>query len=96
MYRGHYARSRGQLVQLDAAGDEVWRSDEDSDVLQQPLGVVEVDGAWLVADKGARALLRIEDPFGDFEHTATAELDGIFGVTLVPCGDDGGLPCLVP
>jgi hypothetical protein len=89
------ARGRSQIVQLDAAGEEIWRSG-DSTMLSQPKDVVQVDGAWLVVDTGAHALLRIEDPFGAFEQTASASLDGVFGVSLVWCGDGGGLPCLGP
>ncbi len=87
------ARGKGQLVQLDGAGDEIWRSEEDSDLLSQPQDVVLVDDALLVVERSLKALIRIEDPFGAFEHSASHELAGVFGVKLVWCGDDGGLPC---
>ena len=71
-------------------------SDEDSAVLTQPQDVVPVDDTWLVVDTTAGALLRIDDPFGAFILADSAPLDGIFGVTLLWCDDDGGLPCLGP
>ncbi len=88
------AREEGQLVQLGDEGAELWRSARDRAVVVEPQDVAVVDAdTWLVADSGAGQLLRFEDPFGAFENTGHAALDGIFSVTVVTCAPDGGLPC---
>jgi hypothetical protein len=88
------ARALHQMVRLSPDGDETWRSPLDLQVLSQPQGAAWVEGALLIADSSAGQLLRFDDPFGAFENTAATPLDGIFGVKIVWCGPNEGLPCL--
>ena len=57
------------------------------------LTVVLPDGTWLIAD-AAEEVLRVHDPLGRFEIVDAAYVPGVFGLTVIACGDGGGLPCL--
>ncbi len=87
------ARTRHQIVAVSAEGEETWRNEVDEGVLLRPQDVAWVEGAMLVADSQLGQLLRIEDPFGAFEVTEAVAMDGIFGVSVVWCGPEDGLPC---
>jgi len=83
----------GQVAHL-VDGELDWVVPEEPGVLAFPRDVqVLPDGTWLVAD-GASEVLRIFDPLGRFEVVDAARTPGVFGLSLVTCGDGGGLPCL--
>lgn len=87
----------GQVVAYDGAdGAESWRAPPTGapPVLAFPRDVLPLsDGSWVLADAGVE-IVRVADPRGAFEVVAATPAPGVFGLSPIACGPDGGLPCL--
>ena len=89
--------ANGQIVGYDPVdGTELWRLPETGEEARFAFprdALFLEDGSLLVADAAAE-LIRIADPFGASQVVGAVALPGLFGLTPIPCGPDGGLPCL--
>ncbi len=87
----------GQVVAYDGAdGAELWRAPPTGEpaVLAFPRDVLPLsDGSWVIADAAAE-IVRVTDPRGAFQVVAATPAPGVFGLSPITCGPDGGLPCL--
>ncbi len=89
------ASTSGQVVGLDDNGEETYRIPEAGRAaLTFPRDAAFLpDGSLVVSDAGLQ-LLRVADPFGDFEIVGAFSMPGTFSVGPVQCGQGGGLPCM--